>query len=156
MWFGQPWSGNQENAGILSIVMPHLLLYDGLCGLCNRTVQSILKRDPVGRFRFAALQSELGRRWLADLGRSSESFDSIVLIVDEGSPSQRVLTRSVAAMFIAGQAGGWWRILGLFRFLPPKVLDYFYNLIARKRYRWFGRYDSCPLPEEPFRDRFLD
>jgi predicted DCC family thiol-disulfide oxidoreductase YuxK len=136
--------------------MSHLVLYDGVCGLCNRTVQAILKRDQAGKFLFAPLEGDLAESLLLRRGHEIDALDSMILFVDYREPAQQVLSSSEAALFIAREAGGWWRIFSLFGVLPKSVLNSLYNLVARNRYRWFGRYESCPLPEKRYQERFLD
>ena len=136
--------------------MAHLVLYDGVCGLCNRAVQAILRRDRAGLFLFASLQGEPGRRALEHHGLLDGLPDSIVLLVDQGKPGERVLLRSAAVLFIAGELGGLWSIFRLLGWLPVSFRDRLYDRVARNRYRWFGRMDSCPVPQNRYRDRFLD
>ncbi len=136
--------------------MPHLVLYDGVCGLCNRSVRVILRRDQEKQFRFASIQSEFGKRLLARHGRTDEALESLILIVDYGERSERLLRKSEAVLYIARRLGGLWRLSRVLRILPASVLDRFYGMIARYRYAWFGKHDSCPLPEERHRDRFHD
>ena len=133
-----------------------VLLYDGLCGFCNKSVQMILQRDRRGTLRFAALQSAYGE---AVKARHTElkDIDSVVLV--ERSPDtdeERVFIRSDAALRIAAYLGGWWKLLLIFHTLPRVVRDFFYNLFARYRYRLFGKYDSCLLPSPEVRSRFIE
>lgn len=131
-----------------------VLLYDGVCGFCNKTVQMILDRDRRGEMRFAALQSDYGR---AVVSRHPElaGVDSVVLVEREGG-GERVHVRSGAALRVASYLGGWWKLFLVARAVPAPVRDFFYNLVARYRYRFFGRYDACPLPTPEVRARFLD
>ncbi len=141
-----------------------VLLYDGVCGLCNRTVQFVLKRDQAEVFRFAALQSALGRRILERHGASPSDLNTFyVLLHSDPAPpagaeqNEALLARSDAVIFVLRGVGGVWRFVGgLFQLLPRIARDWMYNLVARNRYRIFGRYDSCPLPSEAQRRRFLD
>jgi len=135
--------------------MAHLVLYDGVCGLCNRSVQAILKRDRAGEFRFASLQGDPGRRLLEKYGRSVDALGSMVLLTDYEGASESLLDRMDAVLFIIDVTGGWWRILAVTRILPQAFRDRLYDLVARNRYRWFGRLPSCPLPEKRYRERFL-
>ena len=136
--------------------MPDLVLYDGVCGLCNRSVRVILKRDRLKRFRFASMQSGFGERILTGHDCTDDALESLILIVDYGERSERLLRRSDAVLYITSRIGGLWRLSRIFRILPVSVLDRFYGMIARNRYAWFGKYDSCPLPQERHRDRFYD
>lgn len=127
-----------------------LVLYDGTCGLCDRSVQLILRHDRAGRFRFAALQSELGQRLLREHGLKADALDTVVL-VHEG----RAYTKSRAALRVAGMMDRPWPLLGAFRVIPRPVADFVYDRVANNRYRWFGRVDACMLPPPEVRARFL-
>lgn len=134
----------------------HLILYDGVCGLCNRWIGQILPRDAKGLFRFASLQSELGRSLLSRNGRNPDLLDTIYVFVDYESESPRVLNRARAALFVIGLLETPWRFLRVFEVLPTFVLDAGYALIARNRYRLFGKYDACLIPDANHASRFLD
>jgi len=133
-----------------------LILYDGVCGLCNRWVGQILSRDPKGLFHFAPLQSELGRSLLLRYGRNPELLDTIYVLVDYKSESPRVLSRARAALFVIGNLETPWRFLRILEVLPMFILDAGYSLIARNRYRLFGKYDTCLMPSSDYASRFLD
>jgi predicted DCC family thiol-disulfide oxidoreductase YuxK len=134
-----------------------IVLYDGVCGFCNRTVQFVLKRDSRDCFQFATLQSEFARRLLEKHGVSSEQLESIVLVVDHGRPSERVEQRSTAIVSILRALGPFWRALAsLLAIVPRGVRDWGYSLVARYRYRIFGKFDSCRLPQVSDRHKFLD
>jgi predicted DCC family thiol-disulfide oxidoreductase YuxK len=133
-----------------------VLLYDGVCGFCNKSVQLILDHDRRGTMRFAALQSDYG---LAAIERHPElrSVDSVVFV--ETSPDvdeERVYVRSGAALKIAAYLGGFWKVFLAARVIPRPVRDYLYDLFARNRYRFFGKYDTCMLPPPEVRSRFID
>jgi predicted DCC family thiol-disulfide oxidoreductase YuxK len=133
-----------------------VLLYDGLCGLCNRYVQAVLKHDRRGTIRFAALQSDYGR---AVVGRHPALKDVDSLVFVEPSPDtgeERVSIRSTAALRVAAHTGGVCRLWLIAYVIPRSLRDRFYDLVARYRYRMFGKYDSCRLPPPNVRDRFLD
>ena len=135
-----------------------VLFYDGVCGLCNRTVQFILRRDRREVFRFAPLQGPLANRILKAHGIDPSDLDTIYVAVKcDQSSKERLLVRSDAAVFVLRELGGIWRVgaavLGL---MPRSVRDWGYGLIARNRYRIFGRYETCPIPSENVRTRFLD
>jgi predicted DCC family thiol-disulfide oxidoreductase YuxK len=133
-----------------------LVLYDGVCGLCNRMVQLILRHDRVGRFRFAALQSDLAGALLRRHGRDPRDLDTVCVVRDHGGIGEQVLTKSRAVIHVAGHLGWPWKLARVLRVLPTRLLDACYDQIARRRYRWFGRYDACPLPTPATRARFLD
>jgi predicted DCC family thiol-disulfide oxidoreductase YuxK len=134
-----------------------VLLYDGVCGLCNRLVQFILRHDDHDRFRFAALQSPLASRLLERHGASAANLDTFYIATNFDQAGEELLARSDAAVFVLQELGGGWRILGvIFRVLPRAVRDAVYNLIARNRYKVFGKFDSCPLPDPRHRHKFLE
>jgi predicted DCC family thiol-disulfide oxidoreductase YuxK len=127
-----------------------LVLYDGTCGLCNRSVQLILRHDRRGRFRFAALQSEPGRALLARHGLPVDALDTVVLVEDG-----RAFTKSAAALRIARGMDKPWPLLRVLGVVPRPVRDFFYDRLANNRYRIFGRADACMLPPPEVRARFL-
>jgi predicted DCC family thiol-disulfide oxidoreductase YuxK len=131
-----------------------VLLYDGVCGFCNKSVQLILDHDRRGEMRFAALQSDYGQ---AVIERHTElrDIDSVVFI-EHAPDGERVYVRSDAALKVAAYLGGFWKIFLVARVLPRGLRDYCYDLFARNRYKLFGKYDSCMLPPPEVRSRFLD
>jgi predicted DCC family thiol-disulfide oxidoreductase YuxK len=134
-----------------------IVLYDGVCALCNGAVRFVLARDRDGMFRFASLQSKLARATLARHGRHPDDVSTIVVVVQPGQPDERLLTRSDAARFALSQLPGIWRVMGrAMAFVPADLRDGIYDLVARTRYRTFGKYDACPVPPRDARDRFLD
>lgn len=139
-----------------------VLLYDGVCGFCNWSVQFVLTRDRGGIFRFASLQSGLAQRVLARHGVNGADLNAayVVLGYDPERPDaagETVLARSDAVLFVARQLGGIWRPgAGILGMLPRIFRDWVYDIFARYRYRVFGKYDACPLPSEETRARFLD
>ncbi len=131
-----------------------IILFDGVCNLCISAVQRVIERDKGGRFYFASLQSDAARRELEKLLGAEEIDalpDSIVLLDPEG-----VHTRSAAALRIARGLGFPYALLRLGVVLPRPVRDAIYDLIARNRYRWFGRRDTCMTPTPDLAARFLD
>jgi predicted DCC family thiol-disulfide oxidoreductase YuxK len=128
----------------------YLVLYDGECGLCDRTVQWLLRHDHREVLRFAPLQGEVARPFT---GGATE-FDTMVFVEREGEAT-RVSQRSRAMFRILARIGGPWRILSWLRFLPSGLTDLFYRLVAANRIRWFGRVDACRLPDAASRARFL-
>jgi predicted DCC family thiol-disulfide oxidoreductase YuxK len=138
--------------------MPHpILLYDGVCGLCNRLVQFILRRDRTAIFRFASLQSPFAASILLRHGANPSDLDTVYVVTSYNQPAESILQRSDAVVFVLKQLGGSWRTAALtFQLIPRPLRDWIYRQIARNRYRMFGRYDTCPLPAEDTRTRFLD
>jgi predicted DCC family thiol-disulfide oxidoreductase YuxK len=136
---------------------PPLVLYDGVCGFCNRSVQFILRRDPNAIFRFAALQSHFAAEILTRHGANPTDLDAMYAVISPNQPDECLLARSDAIVFILKQLGGVWRPLAaVLQLIPRVVRDAAYRLVARTRYCVFGRYDSCPVPSEDTRFRFLD
>ena len=129
-----------------------ILLYDGVCGLCSRLVQFVLKRDSSRHFRFASLQSDFASRILQRHGLDPNDLDTVYLV----EPGERLTARSDAVISVLRRLGGWGALALLLRALPKSLRDWGYDIIAHSRYRIFGKHDSCPLPEERYRDRFLD
>ncbi|QDU68147.1 thiol-disulfide oxidoreductase DCC family protein [Engelhardtia mirabilis] len=128
-----------------------LVLYDGDCGLCERSVQFILERDPKERFVFAPLQSQLARDLIRSIGADPDRLETIVLRDEAG----RMHLRSGAALRIAARLRAPWPLLAAGLVLPPLLRDGVYKWIARRRLRWFGSADSCRLPDPKRPARFL-
>ena len=131
-----------------------VLLYDGVCGFCNKTVQVILDRDRRGVMRFAALQSDYGRS-VVGRHRELEGVDSVVY-VEPAAGGENVYVKSEAALRVAAYLGGTWKLFLAAKVVPRRLRDYLYDLFARNRYRVFGKYDQCMLPPAEARARFLD
>jgi len=134
-----------------------VLLYDGVCGLCNRLVQFILRRDRAGIFRFASLQSPLAAQILARHGRDARDLATVYVVVNYDTPEEALFARSDAVHVVFTQLGGMWRASAIvLKLLPHALCDFTYNVIARRRYRIFGRSETCILPAPEDRARFLD
>jgi predicted DCC family thiol-disulfide oxidoreductase YuxK len=134
----------------------HLVLYDGVCGLCNRLNQFVLRHDARGQFDFASLQSAVGRQQLAKFGRSPDDLSTFYLVRDYRSEAPTLLSKARAALLVVTVLGWPWNWLGVFGVLPNALLDRGYDLVARNRYRMFGRYESCLMPTAEYRKRFID
>ncbi|HSP98856.1 MAG TPA: DCC1-like thiol-disulfide oxidoreductase family protein [Candidatus Dormibacteraeota bacterium] len=132
---------------------PAVILYDGVCGFCDRTVRFVLRHDPDGRFRFAPLQSAYAAAALARHGRDAGDLDSVALLLEPDTDRERLLARSDAVLAILRRLGGAWRLAALARWLPRGLRDAAYDAFARRRYRWFGRFDQCPIPSPELRAR---
>ena len=128
-----------------------IVLFDGVSNLCNASVQWILRRDRAGTFRFASLQSAAAKAELSRIGLGDFRADSVVLI--EGD---RHFLRTDAALRIAKRLGFPWSLFAVFLIVPPFLRDPIYRSIARYRYRWFGKRESCMVPTKDLRHRFLD
>jgi predicted DCC family thiol-disulfide oxidoreductase YuxK len=127
-----------------------IILFDGICNLCNAAVQYVIRHDPAGLFKFASLQSETGQHLLSQYKLGQTDFNSFVLI--EGN---RAFTKSTAALRIAKNLRGLISILGGFIFVPTFIRDGIYNVIAKHRYQWFGKRESCMMPTPALESRFL-
>jgi predicted DCC family thiol-disulfide oxidoreductase YuxK len=132
---------------------PAVIFYDGVCGFCDRTVRFVLRHDPEGRFRFAPLQSAYAAAALARHGRDAGDLDSVALLLDPDTDRERLLARSDAVVAILRGLGGVWRLAALVAWLPRGLRDAAYDAFARRRYRWFGRFDECPIPSAELRAR---
>ena len=128
----------------------NLILFDGVCGLCNRSVDLVLRNDPRAVFRFAPLQSPLGSTTLGQYGLPGDYTDSIVLI-----ENGEAFCGSTAALRIARRLRGAWPLMSLLILVPPPLRDTVYDFIATHRYRWFGKSETCRMPTAETRDRFL-
>lgn len=128
-----------------------VVLFDGVCNLCNAVVRFIIPRDPRGHFQFATLTSDAAARALAAVPHGADLPDSIVL-VDRG----QVFTRSDAALRICRRLTFPWPLAYGLIVLPRGFRDHLYDAVARRRYRWFGRRDQCMIPDSSIRSRFLD
>jgi predicted DCC family thiol-disulfide oxidoreductase YuxK len=134
-----------------------ILLYDGVCGLCNRMNQFVLRHDRAGVFRFASLQSALAGCILARHGADAADLDTVYVVVNPDQPDEHLLARSDAVIFVLKQLGGFWGLTGfVLRFKPRFLRDLGYRVVARNRYRFFGRAETCFLPSSENRGRFLD
>ena len=128
-----------------------ILLYDGTCGLCDHSVRFVLRHDRAGRFRFAALQSDVGGDLLERHGLRRDYFDSLVLIDGDGAH-----THSDGALRIVRHLPIPWRWAGVGRVVPRRLRDWAYGVVARWRYRVFGKVEACRVLSPEERGRFLD
>ena len=128
-----------------------IILFDGVCNLCSSSVQQVLKHDPEGYFHFASLQGEAGQALLKQYQLPLNELNSFVLIENGNA-----FTRSTAALKVARKLGGIYQLLTPFILVPYPIRDAVYNLIARNRYKWFGKKEACWLPKPEWKKRFLD
>jgi len=133
-----------------------IIFYDGVCGLCNRLVQFILKHDKRDYFRFASLQSDWSGTLLQRHNLDPADLDTVYVVVDYAQPNEHLLARSDAILFLLRGLGGIWKVAVVGKILPRTLRDAMYGLVARNRYRVFGKYESCMLPEPQHRTKFLD
>lgn len=128
----------------------HLLLFDGVCNLCNGAVQFVLKNDRQGLIHFASIQSPTGSRIYREHGLDPDHPHTMLFISPDG-----VFRESTAALEIAGHLGGLWGLAKVFKIIPQPLRDRAYLFIASHRYRWFGKHDQCMLPRPEWRHRFV-
>ncbi len=117
----------------------HLILYDGVCGLCRRLVGFVLRRDTRGLFCFASLQSDVGRSLVKQHGGDPDALETFYVLSDYQTQSQTLHNRADAVLFLLQRVHGPGRMLALLRVLPARILDWVYDLVARNRYQLFGR-----------------
>lgn len=127
-----------------------ILLFDGVCNLCNHSVQFIIRRDSRGIFRFASLQSEAARELLSGFQEKPAGLSTVVLL-----ENGRLHLKSDAALGVLRRLPGLWPMLYVFILIPRPIRDAVYDWVARNRYRWFGKKDQCMLPRAEWRERFL-
>lgn len=129
--------------------MSGIILFDGECNFCNSSIQFIIKRDKKAHFTFASLQSEIGKTYREQFGISKD-VDSLVLIEGE-----RCFIKSSAALRISKKLDGRWKLFSAFLLIPPPLRNVCYDVIAKNRYKWFGKQESCMLPTTEIKKRFL-
>ena len=129
-----------------------LILFDGVCNLCNEAVLQIIKQDKKDIFLFTALQSNTGKNIINELGIDTSKIDSIVLYI----PGEDYFIKSEAALKIANEFYGLWKLIQVFRIFPVFFNDFFYDFIARNRYRWFGKKEECMIPTKKLNSKFLN
>ncbi|MHA0857207.1 thiol-disulfide oxidoreductase DCC family protein [Paenibacillus sp. CMAA1364] len=128
-----------------------IVLIDGTCILCQGAMKFIIRRDPVGRFYFASLQSEIGQKLLINHNIPIDAMNTLVLM-----ENNRIFTQSTAALRIARQLRGIWPLFYGFIIIPPFIRDRIYQYIARHRYQWFGKSDQCILPTPELQGKLLE
>jgi predicted DCC family thiol-disulfide oxidoreductase YuxK len=128
-----------------------IILFDGVCNLCNGAVQFIIKRDHNDMFRFAALQSETGRKLLAERNIDTEDIDSIILI----EPNVAYYTKSTAALEIGKNLKVLRTLSSILLWLPESFRNIVYDIVAKNRYKWYGKKESCMIPTPKLKDKFL-
>lgn len=134
--------------------LPHdkqIILFDGLCNLCNTAVNFVIVRDKSDLFRFVALQSELGQEITTYIGIDTRKTDSIILYI----PQKAYYYKSQAALKIAVHLGGLFPLTAIFQLVPDFISDWIYDYVAKNRYRWFGKKDSCMIPTPELSNKFL-
>jgi predicted DCC family thiol-disulfide oxidoreductase YuxK len=127
-----------------------VILFDGVCNLCNASVNWIIDRDKKNLFKFASLQSEYGQALINKMNLKSDYMDTVVL--QEG---EKVYLRSAAALRILKHIGGIYSLAYAFIIVPAFIRDFFYNMVAKNRYKWFGKQDACRIPTPELKAKFL-
>ncbi|MDB6138696.1 MAG: putative family thiol-disulfide oxidoreductase YuxK [Verrucomicrobiaceae bacterium] len=127
-----------------------VVLFDGVCNFCNGAVQFLIRHDPRATFRFAAYQSPAGNELALRHGIDPAALETFAVVMED-----KALLRSDAAIATALKLGGFWRLAAILKLMPRALRDAVYGLIARNRYRWFGRRESCMVPDADVRRRFL-
>lgn len=127
-----------------------ILLFDGVCNFCNDTINTIIKLDKKGVFKFAPIQSEIGREYLEAHDYTPKDMSTVIMICDGN-----IYTKSDAALQTFKHLGGWWRYLRIFTFIPRPIRNAIYDFIAKNRYKWFGKKEQCMVPTPDVRTRFL-
>ncbi|MFZ9587376.1 MAG: thiol-disulfide oxidoreductase DCC family protein [Crocinitomicaceae bacterium] len=127
-----------------------IIIFDGICILCNRFVQFTLKKDRSKQFYFTTAQSDFTKEQLKDLHISVSPMDSVLYV-----KNNRVLTESAAVLGILSDLGGWWKLMSIFKVIPPFIRNAIYRFCAKRRYRVFGMRDACMIPDPEWKDRFL-
>ena len=126
-------------------------MFDGICNLCNQSVQFVIEHDKKNQFRFASLQSDFGQNFLKENNLDATQFDSVVFIEDD-----KFYTKSSAALKISKYLDGITSLLTIFMIVPKPLRDVVYSFISKNRYRWFGKQESCWLPSPELKAKFLD
>ena len=128
-----------------------IIIFDGICNVCSRLVQFLIKRDPNAYFRFASMQSETGKKLIGACGMPPDLAETIVLIEKTGC-----LNKSDAVIAIANRLTGFWPVGNFLKLIPRPIRDVVYSVVARNRYKWFGRRSACKLPAKYNRERFMN
>lgn len=127
-----------------------IVLFDGVCNLCDNSVKFIIKRDKNASFKMASLQSDIGQKIQTHFGQDTSQVNSVMLI-EHG----KLYTKSTAALKIARHLDGLWKLFIIFLVIPSSIRDVVYDFIARNRYKWFGKHDACMIPDKSIKSRFL-
>ncbi|MWB93979.1 DUF393 domain-containing protein [Flavobacterium sp. GA093] len=128
-----------------------IILFDGVCNLCNSSVQFIIQHDKKDVFRFVAFQSELGKEICDYINVDSSKIDSIILY----QPGVAYFYKSSAAIEISNELGGFFNLISILKILPEKFRNYIYDYIAKNRYKWYGKKESCMIPTPELKAKFL-
>jgi predicted DCC family thiol-disulfide oxidoreductase YuxK len=133
-----------------------IVLFDGVCGLCNGAVQFLLKRDRKDLLRFASLQSDFAASLLKRHGLDHRDLDTVYVVLNQGEATESLLAKGDAVLFFAKAIGGVWGIARAGRIMPQPIRNWLYDFVARHRYQVFGKYESCMLPDPKQKDKFVE
>ncbi len=140
-----------------SSIGKHIIFFDGVCGFCNRFIQFVLENDKGDLFNFASLQSEFANATLAKRGFNTADLNTVYLISNYGTDTEKVLTKSDAIIFVASQLRGWKKPFAtIFGYFPKPLRDFGYDIVAKIRYRLFGKLEQCMLPSPESRVKFIE
>ncbi len=128
-----------------------VILFDGVCNMCNSFVQFVIKRDKKSIFKFASLQSVYGQGLQAHFKLTEQGMDTVLLY-----DGMQVLTRTDASLTILSSLGGAWKMMVVFKIVPRFIRNFIYNILAKNRYKLFGKQENCLIPSPEIRERFLD
>ena len=129
-----------------------IIVFDGVCNLCNNAIQFVIKRDKKKQFRYTSLQGNLGKQLLAERNIDPKKIDSIILI----EPNIAYYYKSSAALEISKGLKGFYPIMSIFLIVPASIRDWVYDFIAKNRYKWFGKKEACMIPTPDLQSKFLN
>ena len=132
-------------------VLHPMILFDGVCNLCNASVQYVIKHDKKRLFRFTSLQSSFGKKILKENNLPQNTFNSFILL-----DNNKIYTRSTAALLVAKKLSGFIKLLYGFIIVPKFIRDFVYDVIARNRYKWFGKKEACWVPTPELKSLFYE
>jgi predicted DCC family thiol-disulfide oxidoreductase YuxK len=133
-----------------------IVLYDGVCGLCNRAVQFLLKRDRHDRLRFASLQSDFAATLLERHGVHHQDLDTVYAVLNHGEANEALLAKGDAILLFAKALGGVWNVARLGRIIPRPIRNWLYDFVARHHYQVFGKYETCLMPDPRHKHKFIE
>lgn len=128
-----------------------IILFDGVCNLCNSSINYVIDKDKKDIFRFVSLQSDLGQEIQQHIGYTDTNLDTIILYV----PGEAYYIKSTAAIKVMNEFGGLWKSMNSFLIIPKSIRDLGYNFVAKNRYKWYGKEDSCRIPTPELKAKFL-
>ena len=128
-----------------------VILFDGICNLCNGAVNWVIDHDKRNKFKFASLQSDYGKLIIDKSGLKNDYLNTIVLVDED-----RIYLRATAVLRVLKEIGGFYSLLYIFNVIPSPILNFFYNIVAKYRYRWFGKRDTCRMPDDLNKGQFIE